>query len=357
MKGLTISHSFEKFEAVSQLRAKRRSLLLQGRTMGLVPTMGALHDGHLSLIRKAAEENDDVWISIYVNPTQFGQNEDLSTYPRPLKDDLQKIENLGHDLRRDGYKGEITGVFLPSTQEIYPSAPPSSAADTAGTFVNVSPLGSILEGASRPVFFRGVATVCMKLFNIFQPENVYFGQKDIQQLMLINRMVHDLHVDTKVNFVPTSREPDGLALSSRNIYLGERRRKVATVLIQALRAAEEAYKEGEDSAQQLLQAGEDIVASIQKQQDALPRSERAVIEVDYLTILDPISLETPKSVGQTINRQHGAILCGAIKMLPLEDPSSEEQLGLGGDKGVVRLIDNLLLEPKAVVLAMRKATE
>lgn len=205
---------------VASLRRARRQSLFQGQTLGFVPTMGALHEGHLSLVRQAAAENNHVCVSIYVNPTQFGVNEDLSSYPRTWNADLAKLDALCHELRRDASMGQITTVFAPKSSEMYPNLPPSSEIEGHGSFVNISPLSSILEGASRPVFFRGVATVVMKLLNIVQPERVYFGQKDIQQTYVVRRMVEDFHLDTLVRVGPTVREEDGLALAHAMFTLG-----------------------------------------------------------------------------------------------------------------------------------------
>lgn len=210
---------------IPKLRELRRAALLDGQTLGFVPTMGALHDGHLALVRQAARENNQVCVSIYVNPTQFGVNEDLASYPRTWDSDLTKLDELRDEFRRDDTMGQISAVFAPTSQDMFPNLPPTSEIDGQGSFVSITPLSSVLEGASRPIFFRGVATIVMKLLNIVQPERVYFGQKDIQQTYVVRRMVEDFHLDTLVRVGRTVREDDGLALSSRNVYLGERRRK------------------------------------------------------------------------------------------------------------------------------------
>ena len=325
---------------VSELRERRRKALLRGRSVGLVPTMGALHEGHLTLIRKAATQNHEVYVSIYVNPTQFGVNEDLTSYPRTFTADMEELQKLSFELQQNERLGQIDTVFNPTTEVMYPTSPPTSAPDGAGSFVNITPLGTLLEGAARPVFFRGVATVCMKLFNIVQPDNVYFGQKDIQQSMLIHRMVRDFHVNTKVHIVPTMREHDGMAMSSRNIYLGKRRRDVATVLIKALRAAEGAYLAGKLRSRELLDAALEVASSVQESQRRLAPSQRARFEVDYLSLVDPYTL----SDLAVVDPEKGAVICGALRMLPLEEPQSGENAGLGGGKSTVRLIDNILLE-------------
>lgn len=309
--------------------------------MGFVPTMGALHDGHLSLMRQAAAENTDVLVSIYVNPTQFGVNEDLDSYPKTWREDLDKLQTLDKELAGQTGSGRISAIFAPTTKVMYPTLPPSSEIEGAGSFVTITPLGSLLEGASRPVFFRGVATVCMKLFNIVQPERVYFGQKDVQQTVVIRRMVKDFHLDTEVKIGATEREADGLALSSRNVYLGSRRRDVGAVLSRALRAAESKYLQGKRSRADILWPANEVSTSKMMEQDDLPPSKRARIEVDYISLADPDTMEEV----EVVDASKGAILSGAIKMLPLEEPQEGEDCGLGGGVVPVRLIDNIILRP------------
>ena len=308
--------------------------------MGLVPTMGALHEGHLALIRQAARENDQVYISIYVNPTQFGVNEDLSSYPRTWPEDEIKLKGLCNQFNEDDRLGQITAVFMPNTEEMYPGLPPTSEVDGEGSFVNITPISSRLEGASRPVFFRGVATVCMKLFNIVQPERVYFGQKDIQQTFVMRRMVQDFHLNTEVRVGATVREEDGLALSSRNVYLGPRRRAVAIVLLRALKEIQQVFAKGARKRKYLYNAAMDVLTTTQKQQYALPKHERALFEIDYISIADPATLDELEEV----TTKDGAIVSGAIKMLPLEDPQPEEPTGSGSGATPVRLIDNIYLD-------------
>jgi pantoate--beta-alanine ligase len=210
-------------EAVRQaVRAARD----RGRTIGLVPTMGALHAGHVSLVHAARADTDYVVASIFVNQTQFGPKEDFSRYPRPLDHDLEYCAREGVDL-----------VFLPEAATIYPPG--------FRTYVEVHGLQDVLEGASRPGHFRGVATVVLKLLNIVQPDAAYFGQKDAQQARIIRQMVRDLDVPVKIRICPTVREPDGLALSSRNQYLDPEQRRHATVLSRALREAEQLVASGE----------------------------------------------------------------------------------------------------------------
>ena len=331
---LTTSRPFEVVSTVSSLRKLRR----QADQVGLVPTMGALHEGHLALIRQAARENTEVYVSIYVNPTQFGVQEDLSSYPRTWPSDEDKLIKLSKEFSQDGdYKGHLSLVFMPSTKEMYPGAPPSSEVNGAGSFVTITPLATRLEGASRPVFFRGVATVCMKLMNIVHPNNIYFGQKDIQQTFVIKRMVKDLHVDTTVRVGPTVREEDGLAMSSRNVYLGDRRRTVGLVLLHSLKAVERAFGDGKSDRADLIGSAMGVLTGVQKEQDALPPSRRAQFELDYISIADPETLDELESV----DVKQGAIVSGAIKMLPIEQPQDREYLGVGEDKTPVRLIDNI----------------
>ncbi|KAL8807951.1 MAG: hypothetical protein Q9182_000417 [Xanthomendoza sp. 2 TL-2023] len=313
--------------------------MLAKESVGFVPTMGALHQGHFALIRQAVEENHHVYVSIYVNPTQFGVNEDFGSYPQTLQADLQQLRSLTAKYCEDRSVGQITAVFTPTTQEMYPGLKPSSEIDGQGSFVTITPLSSILEGASRPVFFRGVATVCMKLFNIVQPDRVYFGQKDVQQTYVIRRMVDDFHLNTKVRVVPTVREKDGLAMSSRNVYLGKRRRKVAGVLIRALHAVRKDFVNGVTKREDLLSAAQTVLKEELEKQRALPPQWRSLFEVDYFSLADPMHLTELEDVDPA----YGAVLSGAIKMLPVEDSQEDEDLGTGGGKTTVRLIDNIRL--------------
>ncbi len=224
--------------SLSDLRAARLSL---AGTVGLVPTMGYLHEGHLSLIRRAREECDHVAVSIFVNPTQFGPNEDLAKYPRDLARDSQLIEPYT-DL-----------LWTPTPEIMYPTG--------FQTWVEVEEVTKPLEGAMRPGHFRGVTTVVAKLFNAIQPHKAYFGQKDAQQAAVIRQMVRDLNFPIEIVVCPIVREPDGLAMSSRNVYLDPEQRKAATVLYRSLSTAKEAYDDGERDADQLRQAIKDVLAS------------------------------------------------------------------------------------------------
>ncbi len=325
---------------IPKLRELRRQALLEGQTVGFVPTMGALHEGHLALVRQAARENYRVYVSIYVNPTQFGVNEDLASYPRPWGKDLDKLSALCEEFNQDERMGQITTIFAPKTRDMYPNLPPTSEIDGKGSFVTITPLSSILEGASRPVFFRGVATVVMKLLNIVQPEKVYFGQKDVQQTYVVRRMIEDFHLDTQIRVGPTVRESDGLALSSRNVYLGARRRAVATVLLKALVNVQYAFEHDKRRREDLLVAAYQVAANVQDRERNLLPAERARFDVDYFSLADPKTMEEL----EVVNPAEGAILSGAIKMLPIEDPQEGEDTGLGGGITAVRLIDNIKLD-------------
>jgi pantoate--beta-alanine ligase len=217
------------------LEELRQARALLDNPFGLVPTMGYLHPGHLSLVERARAECASVGVSIFVNPTQFGPNEDLNSYPRNLEADLKLLDDAGVDL-----------VWMPTPDIVYPPR--------YQTWVDVEGLTSPLEGAMRPGHFRGVTTVVAKLFNAFQPQCAYFGQKDAQQAAVIRRMTRDLDFPIEVIICPTVREGDGLAMSSRNAYLSPDERRAATVLFSALRAASDAYDSGERNADKLRQA-------------------------------------------------------------------------------------------------------
>ncbi|MEY3512546.1 MAG: hypothetical protein RL486_1211 [Actinomycetota bacterium] len=233
-----------------------------GRTVGLVPTMGALHEGHLSLLRAAAADCDVVALTIFVNPLQFGAGEDLSAYPRPLDRDLELAEEVGADV-----------VFTPSTDEMYPEPTLST--------VHVDQLSLGMEGASRPTHFDGVTTVVAKLFNIAGPSRAYFGEKDFQQLAVVRRMAADLDQPVTVIGCPIVREADGLAMSSRNIYLSSSEREAATVISRALRAGAA-----------MISAGESDPAVIEAHMASIIEAE-PLAELDYAVVVDPDSLLTP----------------------------------------------------------------
>ena len=222
-----------------ELRSARS--LLDGK-LGLVPTMGYLHEGHISLVRRARAECDSVAVSIFVNPTQFGPNEDLSKYPRDLERDLHLLEEAGVDL-----------VWTPAPEVMYPAE--------FQTWVEVAEMTRPLEGAQRPGHFRGVTTVVTKLFNAVQPTKAYFGQKDAQQAAVIRQMTLDLNFPIEIVVCPIVREPDGLALSSRNVYLDADQRQAATVLYRSLSAAKEEYEQGERDAEKLRRKMKEVIMS------------------------------------------------------------------------------------------------
>jgi pantoate--beta-alanine ligase len=207
------------------MQNRAKSYLLNGRTIGFVPTMGSLHEGHLSLVRRARQESDIIVISIFVNPIQFGPSEDFERYPRDTKGDLEKLQQENADV-----------IFMPEMSLMYPQR--------FLTHVEVDEISQRLCGAFRPNHFRGVATVVTKLLNIVKPTKVYFGQKDFQQSVIIKKLVRDLNIDTDVVICPTVRERDGLAMSSRNAYLTEKQRKAATVIYKCLQEASDLIKSG-----------------------------------------------------------------------------------------------------------------
>lgn len=333
---------FPTYRDVPSIRAIRRQMFREGKQVGFVPTMGALHEGHISLVRHALRENTDVFVSIYVNPTQFGVNEDLDKYPKTWEADMSKLLDVKKEFRaqtEEGSAGEIVGIFAPTTKVMYPILPPSSEIDGEGSFVTITPIGKWLEGASRPVFFRGVATVCTKLFNIVQPDRVYFGQKDAQQSVLIKRMVKDFHIPTEVKVIPTTREQDGLAMSSRNAFLGERRRKDVSVLSQALLRAQDTYNRGERSAEKIRQSAFQVFDEVLEKRDGAYLGAQK-IEIDYIALT---RADDMAEIGDNamVDPAKGAILSAAMKVHPVIDPQSESER----DQIAVRLIDNVILEP------------
>jgi len=231
-----------------------------GKTVGLVPTMGAFHEGHLSLMRRARAENDIVVTSIFVNPTQFGPKEDYDAYPRDLENDSKMAEKIGVDV-----------IFAPSVKDMYPQG--------YATFVNVERITEKMCGASRPGHFRGVATVVTKLFNIIPAHKAYFGQKDAQQCVVIKRMSEDLNFDIDIVILPTVRENDGLAMSSRNKYLSDEERRSALVLFKSLSMAKELIRSGELNSEKIRQKMLDII------------NAEPLARVDYISIVDAETLE------------------------------------------------------------------
>ncbi len=254
-------------ETVTEMKQVRRALL---EPVGFVPTMGYLHEGHISLVNEAKKENKSVVVSIYVNPTQFGPKEDLSKYPRNLKRDLEMLEKAGTDV-----------VFFPSDKEMYPA--------DYDTWVEVDNLTKRLEGASRPTHFRGVTTIVNKLFNIVESDNAYFGQKDAQQALVIQKMVKDLNMNVRVVVCPTIRESDGLAMSSRNVYLTPEQRKQATVLYRSLQLAKNLYAKGNRNAPEI------------KQQIAKLIQREPLAVIDYVSIANTETLQELETIqGQAL---------------------------------------------------------
>jgi pantoate--beta-alanine ligase len=271
---------------IAQVREVRGTL---SGSLGFVPTMGYLHDGHLELVRQARVDNSHVAVSIFVNPTQFESGEDLASYPRNAELDLELLENDGTDL-----------VFMPEPAEVYPHG--------FGTWVDVEKVTEPLEGAHRPGHFRGVATVVAKLFNIVEPTRAYFGQKDAQQLAVIKKMVRDLDMDIEIVPVPTVREHDGLAMSSRNVHLSAVERESALVLYSALFSARTLWEEGERSA------------------DALRKQMTSLIEKEPRASLDYVSVADPDTLEELTEVSRPALVSLAVKI------------------GRTRLIDNITLE-------------
>jgi pantoate--beta-alanine ligase len=269
-------------------RAARRHSHDNARKLGFVPTMGALHAGHLSLVRAARERCDVVAASIFVNPTQFAPHEDFSQYPRSLERDCELLEREGVDL-----------LFAPSTEEMYPPG--------AATWVEVAGLSDKLCGRSRPSHFRGVTTVVAKLFHIVVPDSAFFGQKDAAQLAIIRRMVRDLNFPVEIVGCPIVREPDGLAMSSRNAYLDPQQRQAALVLYRSLIRVQQHFAEGERNAARLIAAGAEVF------------SREPSARLDYFEIVDPETLDPVAQVDK-------AALVAVAAFL-----------------GTTRLIDNLVL--------------
>jgi pantoate--beta-alanine ligase len=280
----------ETIRTIAWMKETSRQARSENRIVGLIPTMGALHAGHLALIERAKRECSPVYASIFVNPKQFGPHEDFSKYPRALETDAQKLSHSGVD-----------ALFFPEVAEMYPPG--------FGTYVNVEALSEQLEGRSRPGHFRGVTTVVMKLLQAVQPHFAYFGRKDAQQARLISQMARDLNLEPQIVVCPIVREPDGLALSSRNAYLNPEERKAATVLSRALDAARREMATGTRDALQLQ-------STMQKVLQAEP-----LARVDYAEIVDAESFEPAVRV----TRPSYALLAVHI--------------------GKTRLIDNLYIEP------------
>ncbi len=279
---------------IGETRQAIATAKVHGKRIGFVPTMGFLHDGHLSLIDEARRAGAElVVVSIFVNPKQFGPNEDFARYPRNESRDRELLEGRGADL-----------LFLPSVEDMYPAG--------ATTLISVGAVSRPLEGERRPGHFEGVATVVMKLFNIVQPNLAVFGRKDAQQCAVIDRMVRDLDVPVELIFAETSREHDGLAMSSRNAYLSAEDRKLAPVLQRALRAGEDAIVLGvEDAA-----AIESLMRKV--------AAETPAVTIDYLAVVDPETFEAPRDFKRDV------LLAGAMRI------------------GKTRLIDNIRIDRKSI---------
>jgi pantoate--beta-alanine ligase len=275
-------------ETIADLRSIIGTVKKEGRTIGFVPTMGALHEGHMSLVRGSKAKDDFTVVSVFVNPTQFGPNEDFHKYPRPFEADAEKCEAAEVDL-----------IFHPSVEEMYPEG--------FGTYVDVEGVTEMLEGASRPAHFRGVATVVLKLFAAVEPTRAYFGIKDFQQLKVIEKMVRDLNINVEIVPVPIFREPDGLAMSSRNAYLDPCQRQAALVLYRALGAARDAVAEGEKDAEKVRQAALQVIGV------------EPLAVVDYVAVVHPDTLH------------------------PIEKIEGETLVALAVRIGKTRLIDDMLI--------------
>ncbi len=273
-----------------QVRAALAQARLLCKKIGFVPTMGALHAGHAALIRRARDECDVVVLSIFVNPTQFGPGEDFERYPRPIERDREIAQSTGVDF-----------MFTPTVEEMYPGGDQ--------TFVEVSGISDLFEGAARPGHFRGVATVCTKLFNIVQPDRAVFGEKDYQQLVIVRRLVADLCLPIEIIGVPTVREHDGLAMSSRNAYLSSSERASATVLYAALEKAAARFEAGERAASELSKVLANEIA------------KDPLTNLEYAEVVDANSL------------------------LPVEEVASPAVALIAASVGSTRLIDNVIHDP------------
>jgi pantoate--beta-alanine ligase len=276
------------YTSIDEMRSASRAARQAGRRLGLVPTMGALHEGHLSLVRAARSSADIVAASIFVNPTQFGPNEDLAKYPRSFERDRDLLQSEGVEL-----------LFAPSVEEMYPAG--------AVTWVTVEELSNKLDGRSRPGHFRGVTTVVSKLFHIVEPDVSFFGQKDAAQVAIIRRMVRDLNLPVHISVCPIVREPDGLAMSSRNAYLDPEQRKEALVLQRSLLVVQQLIEQGQRSASNVVVAGRQEFA------------DKPSVRLDYFEIVNPDTLDPIQAI-----EDHALIAVAAYV-------------------GSTRLIDNLLI--------------
>lgn len=281
------------FKTIESMRGASRAVRHQGKRLGFVPTMGALHEGHFSLVRAAKAQCDVVAASIFVNPTQFGPNEDFSKYPRTFERDCELLTKEG-----------VGMLFAPGTEEMYQAG--------AVTYVTVEGLSERLCGKSRPGHFRGVTTVVSKLFNIVEPDVAFFGQKDAAQVAIIRRMVCDLNIPVEIVACPIVRDADGLAMSSRNTYLDPQQRKTALILHRSLEEVRRAFESGERNVPKLIKIGHDVFAT------------EPSVRLDYLEIVDPDILS------------------------PLEIADGAALVAVAAFVGTTRLIDNFLLLREAV---------
>jgi pantoate--beta-alanine ligase len=292
------------FKSVEEMRSACRAAKRADQRIGLVPTMGALHEGHLSLVRAAREGCSVVAVSIFVNPTQFGPNEDFSKYPRSFERDCELLAKEGVDL-----------LFAPSVEEMYP--------DGTVTWVTVEGLSDKLCGRSRPGHFRGVTTVVAKLLNIIGPELVYFGQKDAAQVAIIRRMVYDLRFHVGIHVCPIVRESDGLAMSSRNAYLDPQQRRSALALHRALLEIQNLFGRGEQDPETLISAGKRVIL------------QESAVRLDYLEIVDPDSLEPISHTAW--GQPPSAVQSSAAR------PPRSALVAIAAFVGITRLIDNVVL--------------
>ncbi|MEJ2656771.1 MAG: pantoate--beta-alanine ligase [Desulfobacterales bacterium] len=284
---------------IKPMQARSDKMRRQGKTIVFIPTMGFLHEGHLSLIREGKKYGNDLVVSIFVNPTQFGPGEDLETYPRDFERDLELV-------RKEG----VNAVFAPDAGEMY--------GEYFQTGIELENLPKHLCGLSRPVFFKGVATVVTKLFNIVKPHVTIFGEKDYQQLTVIRQMVRDLNFDIKVVGAPTVRESDGLAMSSRNTYLTSEQRMSALALYKSLKNAQRRVENGLQNAAEIVDEATKLIQS------------HTETEIDYIAICDPETLDDMKTIDRPV------LMALAVKV------------------GKARLIDNMILKPKASVSNFKK---
>ncbi|KAF9390057.1 pantothenate synthase [Podila verticillata] len=297
------------FDSIAAFREWRRDMLRQNKTVGFVPTMGALHEGHLGLVKIAKQECDAVVVSIFVNPAQFAPHEDLDQYPRTFDSDYASLVE----------SKACSAILLPKVTEMYPVGITLDRNQQRGAFVEVQGLSHQMEGIPRPHFFRGVATVVTKLFNIVQPERAYFGQKDAQQCVVIRAMIRDLLLPITMRAIPTAREADGMALSSRNRYLTPEMRKISTLLYKAITAAKEKVQNGVSNRDEILEPAYKVIDQVKAEVQA--QGAPFEIRLDYLSLVDVGTLTEI----QTLEKGQAAILSGAVYV------------------GTTRLIDNVLI--------------